>query len=123
MLLATSMSGQSGDGKDGDFEYNQRTAKKVMKDHGLTQKDALIDEAKHHDANEDKFLNRKELESAAEAINAGESKADGGAATAEDIAKYAPKDDGAEVPCPISGCSAMVPGNAGFCPSCGESFN
>ncbi len=92
-----------------------------MKDHGLTQKEALIDEAKHHDANEDQFLNRKELESAAEAINAGESKADGGGATAEEIAKYAAKDDDTETPCPK--CSAMVPGNAGFCPGCGESFN
>lgn len=63
------------------------------------------------------------LESAAEAINAGKSKADGGGATAEDIAKYAPKDNDAEVPYPIPGCSAMVPSNAGFCPSCGESFN
>ena len=110
----------SGENDDAEYEFNERTVKKVLQEHNLSGREALIDEAKHHDANEDKFLNRKELESAAQAINAGESNVDSGA-TAEEIAKYAPKDDEEEVPCPK--CSAMVPSNAGFCPSCGESFN
>lgn len=87
------MTGQKGDKTDGDFEYNQRTAKRVLKDHGLSSEEALVDEAKHFDDNEDKFLNRKELTAAAEAIITGETRSDEDDAEEEDIAEYSSNDE------------------------------
>ncbi len=57
---------------DAEYAFNPKTVKKVLKEHHLDNPDALVEEAKHHDANEDKFLNHDELSTAAEAIISGE---------------------------------------------------
>lgn len=115
------MTGQKGDKTDGDFEYNQRTAKGVLKDHGLSSEEALVEEAKHFDDNEDKFLNRKELTAAAEAIITGETRSDADDADEEDIAEYTSNDEESDVACPE--CGKMIPATSAICPECKHSFN
>ncbi len=115
------MTGQKGDKSDGDFEYNQKTAKGVLKDHGLSSEEALVDEAKHFDDNEDKFLNRKELTAAAEAIISGETRSDASDADEDDIAEYASSDSEEEVACPE--CAKMIPATSSICPECKHSFD
>ena len=117
----TIMTDQKGDKKDGDFEYNQRTVKGVLKDHDLSSEEALVDEAKNYDDNKDQFLNRKELTAAAEAINSGETRSDASDAGEDDIAEYAPQEDDSDVPC--SECGKMIPSISSICPECKHSFN
>jgi len=123
MLIAslTNMPNQKGDKKDGDFEYKQKTAKGVLKDHGLSSEEALVDEAKNYDDNEDQFLNRKELTAAAEAIITGETRSDASDAGVDDIAEHAPQEDDSDVPC--SECGEMIPHSSAICPECKYSFN
>ncbi|HIG19768.1 MAG: hypothetical protein ABGX44_00905 [Candidatus Poseidoniia archaeon] len=115
------MSNQKGDKKDGDFEYNQRTAKGVLKDHDLSSEEALVGEAKNYDDNDDQFLNRKELTAAAEAIVSGETRSDESDAGEDDVAEYAPQEDDSDVPC--SECGEMIAPTSSICPECKHSFN
>ena len=119
--LQLTMSEQKGDKKDGDFEYKQRTVKGVMKDHGLSSEEALVDEAKNYDDNDDQFLNRKELTAAAEAIVSGETRSDESDAGDDDIAEYAPKEGDSDVACPE--CGKMIPSTSAICPECRHSFD
>ena len=78
--------------EDEDYEYSSQTVKKVMEEHNLEDAKQLVDEAKHHDTNEDKFLNQEELSDAAEAITSGNTTEED-EADAEEMEQYMSQDD------------------------------
>jgi len=58
------------------YDYNRQTAQTVQSEYGLPNVDTLVHEARHHDTNQDNFLDATELRSAAEALRSGAPKAD-----------------------------------------------
>ena len=60
----------------GEYSYSRQSAKDLVRDYSLPSEDLLIQEARHHDDNNDRYLDSLELESAAEALRSGEPKSD-----------------------------------------------
>jgi hypothetical protein len=58
------------------YDYNRQTAETVQTEYGLPNVDTLVHEARHHDTNQDNFLDIGELKSAAEALRSGAPKSD-----------------------------------------------
>ena len=59
-----------------EYSYSRQSAKDLVQDYSLPSEDLLIQEARHHDENNDRYLDAIELQSAAEALRSGEPKSD-----------------------------------------------
>ena len=59
-----------------EYSYSRQSAKDLVQDYSLPSEDLLIQEARHHDENNDRYLDATELQSAAEALRSGEPKSD-----------------------------------------------
>ena len=59
-----------------EYSYSRQSAKDLVQDYSLPSEDLLIQEARHHDENNDRYLDAIELKSAAEALRSGEPKSD-----------------------------------------------
>ena len=57
-----------------EYSYSRQSAKDLVQDYSLPSEDLLIQEARHHDENNDECLDATELQSAAEALRSGEPK-------------------------------------------------
>ena len=57
-----------------EYSYSRQSAKDLVQDYSLPSEDLLIQEARHHDENNDRYLDATELQSAAGSSSFGRTK-------------------------------------------------